>query len=346
MKRILTAIWVSLFASFPLYAQPSIGLPALSEQPDYAEYWEQQFYFETGALLTSQFLIANLPLSKHHGLMVASLKIPGEPPVIIKNGRKRDGWFYAREDPELSIFQHRLKGTFPGFLTQLNNTAAEVDVLFNAKHAAIDIIAPGNDLGLPAVTLYATGARAFGRWRAGPEIGGAGENGSWQALGHGEGFGLHVIQDKPLGSVLRRWVRLTPLQADTDYELMFHRFETPSGKSLNKFYLLQKFKEPVLLDVSGVKFEEDNSMRCLSSARMTGTITISNEIETFLVADQLNGIERLVAGSLANISRYRSLVSYDFDVVLNSKSQSVSGTAILEEILVDAEKKSRRNRRR
>lgn len=320
--------------------------PKLSESRDYAEYWEQQFYFETGSLLTSQFLITNLPISKHHGLMIASLKLPGEPAVVIKNGRSRDGWNFDGGIPQLTIFQHELKGRPPGYMLQLHNTTAEVDALFNPKLDPIVLVEEDNDMNLPTISLYAPDVRAFARWRPGPEIGGQGPDGDWLALGHGTGYALHVRQDVPLGRVLRRWIRVTPIDNNGPFTLILHHFATPSERTRTEAILVPRFGKPARLEGVGLEGLVAEGRLKINGSGFQGAITPEEELETFLIADQLNGFEKLVAGSLANISRYRWLASYELEGTLHGRPYSLAGTAILEEILVGEEKKNRRRRRR
>ncbi len=341
--------FLSIFALFsvcmPASAQPGSIAPILSDERGYAEYWEQQFYFDTGALLTSQFLITNLPISKHHGLMVASLKLPDEPAVIIKNGRGRDGWSFSKNEPKLAIFQHELEGAHPGYMLRLHNTAAEVDVLFNAKHELIELVPKDNDLSLPQITLYAPIVRSFARWRAGPEIGGPGPGGEWRLLGHGKGYGLHVIQRVPLARVLRRWVRVTPIESEGAFAPIIHHFETPSGGSRTEIILVPRFGAPEKLRDIVVRLDGAGGLTFDGGAG-TGAITITTELETFLIKDQLSGIERLVAGLLADISRYRRLAKYKMNFDVENERYSISGTALLEEILIGKERKNRRRTRR
>lgn len=341
-----TMFFVATVTASTTAEEAGIQPPNLSDSRDYAEYWEQQFYFETGSLLTSQFLITNLPISKHHGLMIASLKLPGEPAVIIKNGRRRDGWNFDGNIPQLTIFQHKLKGRPPGYMLQLYNTAAEVDALFNPKLDPIVLVGEDNDLGLPTISLYAPDVRAFARWRPGPEIGGPGPDGDWRSLGHGSGYALHVRQDVPLGRVLRRWVRVTPLDNGGPFTLILHHFETPSGRTRTEAILVPRFGNPTKLEGFALEGLIEAGRLEINGPGLQGTILPKEELETFLIADQLNGVEKLVAGSLANISRYRWLANYELEGMVEGQPYSLAGTAIVEEILVGKGTKNRRRRRR
>lgn len=349
IARFVWVRFISIFALFGIYVPASAQFdnitPILSDERDYAEYWEQQFYFETGALLTSQFLITNLPISKHHGLMIASLKLPDQPAVIIKNGRGREGWNIDSGNKKLSIFQHELEGRYPGYMLQLSNTAAEVDTLYNARLEPIELVAEDNELNLPHITLYAPWARSFARWRPGPEVGGQGPDGEWLPLGYGTGYGIHVVQNSPLARTLRRWVRVTPIQSEGAYAPIIHHFETPSGPTRTETILVPRFGKPIKL--GGVVINSyEAQILTLEGDGISGAVTVDKDIEAFLIADQLNGIEKLVAGSLADIERYRRLVSYSLEVQVDGITHLISGTALLEEILIGKERVNRRRIRR
>ncbi len=325
----------------------SIDKPRLYDDSDYNEYWEQQFLFDNGTMVTSQFLIANFPFSKQHGLMVATLKKPGDDTVIVKNGRKRDGWNFEAAEPRLSIFQHELSGSYPGYFVRLNNTAAEVDVLFTANEEAIPLIAADNALGLPEMTLYAPTARAEGRWRAGPEIGGAGIEGEWEKIGTGTGYGLHVIQRTNLNHAIRRWQRFSATSYTGDYAPILHAFETPNGEKKSILLLLKSGDAPIRFDdleltqsASGTAWEVSAKA---GDASLVGTLTTENNIEDFELKDHL---EQLVAGSLADISRRRFSTSYDLTLTIGSNSTNILGNALAEDIILGEEKKKKRRSRR
>ena len=121
LSRGLIAALLSIAYAVPQVAAAGpLVAPSLSDERDYSEYWEQQFLFDNNTLATSQFLIANLPFSKHHGMMVATLKEPDKDVVVIKNGRKRSGWAFEATEPKMTIFQHQLSGSSPDFNLQLH----------------------------------------------------------------------------------------------------------------------------------------------------------------------------------------------------------------------------------
>lgn len=328
----------------------SIDEPRLYEDSDYNEYWEQQFLFGDGTMVTSQFLIANFPFSKQHGLMVATLKRPEENTVIVKNGRQRDGWNFDASEPKLSIYQHQLAGAHPGYLVRLDNTAAEVDILYTATNGAIPLIDKDNNLGLPEVSLYAPTAKAYGRWRAGPEIGGAGTDGDWQELGAGGGYGIHVVQRENMNASLRRWKRFTSMDSKGAFEPVLHEFETPKGDEKKILILISKFGDPIRFeDVTLTENGSDKSWKVSAQgngATLSGTLKANGNIDEFILEDHLNHLEKLAAGSLSDIKRYRYSGEYSMTLTVNGKDHALSGRALAEDIhLGEVKKKKRRARR-
>jgi len=348
-KAVSLLLGAALAFSQSSIAAPLVS-PSLSNESDYSEYWEQQFLFENNTVATSQFLIANLPFSKHHGMMVATLKEPGKEAVIIKNGRKRSGWNFAGDKPQLSIFQHRLSGSTPSFKLQLHNTAAELDVDFSAKDDAIALVKPDNKVGLPAVTLYAPSATAEARWRDGPEIGGPGPDGDWHQIGVGRGYGIHVVQHKAPNAMMKRWRRFTSINSDGPQEPLLHAFETPNGKTHFALLLVSNAGKPARFDVENFSFSEDGkSWRVTGQsgdAILSGEMHIGGLLESFNLKDQLNGLEKLAAGSMADVNRLRYAATYKFTLTEGEQETILEGRALAEDIQMGKVKAKRRRSRR
>ena len=340
----------TVFAVSQCAAAAPLEAPSLSNQSDYSEYWEQQFLFDNNTVATSQFLIANLPFSKHHGMMVATLKEPGKEAVIIKNGRKRSGWNFADEEPQLSIFQHQLSGSTPSFKLQLHNTAAELDVNFSAKDDAIALVAADNKLGLPTVTLYAPSATAQARWRDGPEIGGPGPDGAWREIGAGRGYGIHVVQTKAPNAMMKRWRRFTSINSNGSQEPLLHAFETPDGETHFALLLVSKAGAPSRFDVEDFSFSEDGKswhVKGYSGDRkLSGEMELGGLLETFNLKDQLNGLEKLAAGSMADVNRLRYTATYEFTITEGEQKTVLRGKALAEDIQMGKVKAKRRRTRR
>ncbi|NVJ99688.1 MAG: hypothetical protein HWE25_16175 [Alphaproteobacteria bacterium] len=327
--------------------------PQLGDDSNYSEYWEQQFLFEDGTFATSQFLITNLPLSKHHGIQVGTLA--GQtvqafgPRIIVKNGRPRDGWAYDEEGAALNIFTHRLAGTHPGYLLQLKNTAAELDILFMASQEPIPLVEKDNKQGLPEITLYAPQVQSFGRWRAGPEIGGSGTDGTWQRMGYGGGYGLHVRQTRELHRSVSRWLRLTNIEGTRGSSVpLLHSFETPEGETRTILLLLSPFGAPLRFDKVVLDETDDGSAWRITArgaqSTLEGSFTLTSKLDRFRLQDHLSGVEQLVAGAAADIDRHQAVATYQFTLTTPAGSKDLSGKAILEDIKV-GEGPKKRNRR-
>lgn len=334
-------------------AANDIPIPQLGNGSNYAEYWEQQFYFDTQTLLTSQFLIVNLSLSKHHGLMVATLKHYDGDQIVIKNGRKKSGWNFKNNPQTLNIFQHYLARDSSGFSLQLDNTAAEVDMRFTSLLTSINITEPNNADDLPAVTLYAPMASGNGRWRAGPEIGGTGKNGEWLTLGNAVGYGLHVRQTQKLADNLRKWHRITGLEIAGAYQPVFHQFVKPDGKSKTVLFLLNSHGPPIKFDNVNTVYDAGRNLWRVSAANsewtLTGQVRVLEVLEVFNIEDHMNGIEKLIAGSLKNVKRSRAIASYHLtlsNVKTNENSNQITGKALFESIDIGEAKKPKRRRHR
>lgn len=351
--KVIGAATALVFSSNLLSAEgEGTFTPKLDRSSDYNEYWEQQFLFENNELLTSQFLITNLPLSRHHGIMLGSLKTPDNPSVIIKNGRGRDGWKFQEDGSSLSIFTHRIADRFSRYEMRLANTAAEVDVDFRTQVRAIELITPSDDVNLPRINLYVPLASGEGRWRMGPELTGDDSYDVWRDLKNGRGYALHVRQNAKPNSGLRKWYRLTSVAQGGDSANLpiLHHFVTPEGREKTVLLLIQD--EGIILRFDDVSFRQqaENDHWLISAQnddyRVEGDVRYQDHLEQFDVADHLTGIEKLVAGSLASIQRKRSLVSYSLTVHHNGASSVSTGKALMEDISLGQEKESKRRRLR
>ena len=353
----------SLFHAWTLALLASSGLlsagaiadgitePKLLAGQGYSEYWEQQFLFDNGTFATSQFLITNLPLSTHHGLMVATLKTPGEETIVLKNGRRKSGWQYAKGDePQLSIFQHRLASADLGFLVRLDNTAAEMDLLYRADSPAISLISEKNNLGLPAVTLYAPTAQVFGRWRKGPELGGEGYDGEWSSLGFGRGYGIHVVQRQDINIKVRRWVRVSSVSDQNIYEPIIHFFETHKKEQYAVLVFVSDQGDHITFENIAFIAGSQDGQWFLTAHRETmsvsGTIEFQQKLEVFELSKELTVIEKMVAGSTADIVRSRSIAHFSLVLDEEGTKTKLAGRALLEDIMFGKKKKKRRRTRR
>ncbi|WP_262692822.1 hypothetical protein [Kordiimonas aestuarii] len=341
-------------------AKDAISAPQLRENSNYSEFWEAQFLFESGAYSASEFLITSFPLSKHHGLMISTLKPPqgtdgfGKQ-IIIKNGRKRSGWHYDGSADALNIYQHELSGRRPEYLLRLNNTAAEVDIAFKSELRSIPIIHSDAANGLPEVTLVAPAAYALGRWRAGPEIGGKGHADQWRELGHGVGYALHIVQDRDLSESLVRWQRFSSIPAfrtggAADHTMPFlHVFTRPDDTVAAVLVLVGPDGTHMRFDNVKLELVRTGTWMLVATsdvAIVRGEIETTTPIEKFVLKDHLNGIERMMAGTLSTIERSRDQVNYRLEISQAGNTDVVSGTMIYEDITLEAKKERPRRMRR
>ena len=326
--------------------------PRLGKAKHYNEYWEQQFLFDDDTLVTSQFLITNLPISKQHGIMLASVKPPAVPSLIIKNGRKRSGWSVGADAPSISIFQHSLSGSDREYSMELKNTTAELSLAFKAPARKIVLTGPNNKLGLPEVTLYAPTATGKGRWRTGPEHTGRDTYSPWQNISEARGYGLHVVQDSKPDQSLKRWQRFTSITSPSgnNYQPILHSFETQKGASETILVLTAPVGEPIRFekvtivpnqDASGWTILADNGVH-----RIEGSVENIKKLEQFNMASHLNGLEKLVAGSMAKIKRSRQVAAYNFSLQASGNETIISGQALAEDISFGKPLKKKRRRPR
>lgn len=333
----------------PTAAADTDFYPTLENEKQYSEYWEQQYLFDSGALLTSQFLIANLPISEHHGMVVATLKLPERETIVVKNGRNREGWSYNQASRGLGIFQHKIWPENDAYLMRLKNTAAEVDAAISIVPDTAVIMPEGNAYGLPNITLYAAPAIAFGRWRAGPEIGGEGSEGDWVRLGLGVGYGLHVRQSRAPNAVIKRWQKFIPIENSSATVPILNFFEFWDGRTV-AVVLLHQEKSGWLrqvLECSTATEIADASVTCSNDeTSIEGSFGTAMQIEEFNLQDELNVLEKMAAGSLADISRTRAKVPYQLRIKIDQDDLDLQGEALVEDNEFKAYDEGQRKKRR
>lgn len=320
-------------------AESGIGAPALMTDKHYAEIWEQQFLLDAG-LVTSNFIIVNIPFSRHHGLAVATIWTNEGERVIIKNGRKRKHWSYHEDDRRLTIVHHSLGGADDGFQMRFDNRAAKLDVDFGAGRAGIVITRPDNDLNLPAITQYAVTAPSRARWKPGEnsDLPDASADAPWRDLGTGWGYGLHVVQQTPMAKTLDRWRRFTALDADGPYAPVFHQLVTQDGRSHTVLALVSEAGDIVRFEESRLMVADDAQTWSIDAANGSATvdaaITIERAIATSSVRDLLKRIEVSIVGGFADTRRSSSAAIYDIVIDEGGQQLRLTGTAPVEEIVI------------
>ena len=233
--------------------------------------------------------------------MLASLKVPEKPAVIIKNGRGRKGWQNSEDGLSLSIFTHQLSDRYSRYEMRLANTAAEIDVDFLTHARAVELVTDGDDKGLPDITLYVPMASAEGRWRVGPELTGDDSYGQWQELGSGNGYALHVRQNTKPNAGLKNWHRLTSLSktGSGSYFPIVHHFVTPGGDERTILLLIQEDGTIKRFDNATFRQNTENGNWGFvgqdKDLKVEGEVTQKVKLEQFDVGDHMSGLEKLVA---------------------------------------------------
>lgn len=334
--------------------------PQLLEQGEYSEYWEQFLVFEDGTILSSQFLIANFPFSRHRGIMVSSLLLPDGERLVIKNGRSRKGWVFAPDGSAISIYQNVLAATDSGFRLKLHNTLAELElqVASVAQPWKAPRLHSQRSSGWLDFDLYAPQATAQGRWRPGPEIG-ADPLGPWQPLEGGRGMGLHLVLTAGLPDLMQSWLRVTALGSLDDPGFFLSNVTRPDGQHQNVLLLMRPGQEN--LEFTGLSVEiletqriEDADLPKLLRLKaqngaygLEGTIRLDRFLEYFNFLDHLNSIERILATSMPPVRRLRFLATYEMVLTGPGTPFALSGKAFGEQTAVGTpDDKSRKRRRR
>jgi len=324
--------------------------PLMSDKSHYSEYWEQIFLMDDGTLFTSQFTIANFPFSKHRGLMLSTIVWPDGKTVVIKNGRSRKGWDYDAVNHQLKIYQHTFKPTEDGYALHLHNTAAEARMDFMPVAAPLTFLKWADGKSDYGVTYYAPEAVGKVSWRPGPEIDGPGDDGPWMALGSGTGFGVHVIQTDSLENMFSSWMRAMPLGKPGEDRPVFNWMVKPDGKTVAQLVMLDGRGKPVTL--TDVQFDQDEDGKLWhvrakgGGLEVKGAYRLEKPVDTFSLADHLTAIEKMAAGTLAQLKRQRYQASYDFTLSRNGHKTALKGKALAEILKLDADKKTVSKKRR
>ncbi|MCJ9429630.1 hypothetical protein [Kordiimonas marina] len=354
----MLAAGASASAQLPTHELPGLKPPAarepvapiMSDKSHYSEYWEQIFLMDDGTLFTSQFTIANFPFSKHRGLMLSTLVWPDGKTVVIKNGRSRKGWDYDAVNHQLKIYQHTLKPTEDGYALHLHNTAAEARMDFQPMAEPLTFLkweAGKSDYG---VTYYAPEATAKVSWRPGPEIDGPGDDGPWMALGSGTGFGVHVIQTDSLENMFSSWMRALPLGKTDGDRPVFNWMVKPGGKAVAQLSLIDSKGQ--LITLTDVQFDADKDGNVWhvrakgNGVALKGAYRLEKSVDTFALGDHLTAIEKMAAGTLAQLKRQRYQASYDFTLSRKGHKTALKGRALAEILKLDAGKETVSKKRR
>ncbi|NOZ43385.1 MAG: hypothetical protein GXP02_09555 [Alphaproteobacteria bacterium] len=327
----------------------------------YKEYWEQNFIFDDGTFVTSQFLVANFPwpVGKKHGIMIATVVRPDGQRLIIKNGRNLGGWGFDPKKFNIFIYTHRLSSKGDKDVIHLGTVGQDViDITGKSAVAPLDHKRFSADGGYMDSSFYLPYFNGEGRWKIRwdkkqPFVTGAGRV---------QGFGTHVLFTGKVETLLKSWLRvrglrqkdrqsvpfLSSIQRPNGSRDIIFTLKKPDGKLVRFSNITLKYKDiragnnkssfPTVVDITA---SNDNG-------RLTGTIHFSRKIDYFNINDHLNFFERSFAGSRASVTNYRYIADYNMVYSTAQGSEKLTGRALSEyqDVLPPAKKKRRRRRGR
>ncbi len=183
--------------------------PAMLDNNNYTEYWEQYLYLNDGSLITSQFLVANFPwpVGDEHGVMLGTLVTPEGELFVIKNGRDLGEWGYSKNALDIFIHTHRLKQQNGGYSVHLENTMAIVDMELTHHLTTFDHNKYSSEDGFIDTSFYAPFLSGRGNWQLGPEAG-FDTGGPVHNADQVTGFGVHVLMTDKVDKLINNWARV------------------------------------------------------------------------------------------------------------------------------------------
>ena len=319
----------SAFAEKEILVQDK-QIPALKDDKNYKEYWEQYFVFEDGSLLTTQFTILNLPFMTHRSLMLATFTRPDGTKYIIKNGRKRDDWEYSPGQLNIQMndgIEHYIRKTADGYQLKLHNTTGELELELKSPLPPLQSLNGNNKYrrdGKIEAVAYAPYLTATGRFRPGPEATGTEQDGPWEDLGTATGFGMRVFLEESIEKMMDSWLRVFSIDNGSEPELMLSSITLPNRKQDNKLYLRQGDKvignfHDIKLVVKETAEDPDlgdypTKLRLVAlngTSSLQGTITVTRKLEHFRMNDHMSSIERMLAQVYPSITSYRYVADYN-----------------------------------
>lgn len=355
---------VGIFTVVLFYAQSGVAQevnasrPAMLQNDNYTEYWEQHFYLDDGTLITSQFLAANFPwpVGKDHGIMLGSLVTPEGKLYVIKNGRDLGEWGFDQDVLDIFIHTHRLKGVSNDYSVHLENTMGIVDLELKSNQAPIKHKRYESDNGFIETSFYAPSLTGKGNWQLGPEAGFK-PSGPVNNIEKADGFGVHVLMTDKIDMLMKNWTRVIGI-GDSQIKPFISALTRPDD---NKDINFRLFDGNNLLDnFSNVKIENKNMTKekdafypklieiSASSEKgtITGTIKYSKKLAHFNLTEHLNFFEKSFARSNPMVANFRYLVDYDLVYKTSEGEKNLTGKALSEYTDISPAKKAPAKKRR
>lgn len=355
-RRILVLF---LFSITSVYSQELDNIrPKRLDDKNYTEYWEQYFYLSDGSLITSQFLVANLPwpVGKNHGIMLSTLITPKGELYVIKNGRKFGDWGYKENALDLFIHTHRLNQNGDEVNVHLENTMAIVDINSKSTVAPFDHRRFESEEGFIESSFYAPRLIGNGNWQLGEEAGFK-PNGPVNNADLAEGHGVHVLMTDKVDKLIKNWTRISGLGSD-QMKPFISAITRPNDKTDIIFKLFDGDKTIDTFDEVQIKFENITKekdayypKRINISAKgkngnIVGEINFTRKMDHFNLTDHLNFFERSFAKSNPRVTNFRYIADYNLVYKTTEGEKILSGNALSEYTDIQPAKKAASKKRR
>lgn len=336
--------------------------PMMLEDKNYTEYWEQYYYLSDGSLVTSQFLVANLPwpVGKNHGIMLGTLVTPEGELYVIKNGRGYGDWGFKEDAFDIFIHTHRLNGSGDDVHLHLENTMAIVDINSKSPIPAFAHDSYSSEDGYIETSYYAPSLKGYGNWQLGEEAGFS-PNGPVNNADITEGFGVHVLMTDKVDQLIKNWTRVTTI-GESNHKVFLSAINRPDDKKDTIFKLfvaektLDEFSEVEIKYENMTKEKDASYPRKLKikakgeNGTIEGEVIFTKKMDHFNLNDHLNFFERSFAKSNPVVTNFRYIADYNLVYKTAEGEQQLTGKALSEyadiQPVKKAASKDRRRRRR
>lgn len=324
--------------------------PELLSGKRYSEGWDQHFAFDDGSLLSTHFIITNLGIGDHRGLVIGTLIRPDGNTLTIKNGRARKDWSFSSDRLDLRLASHQLSVADGRYRLFLKNASGEIEVAFDALAPPWRMGRTWEDHDEEAyqrLTAYAPAATATGRFRLGPRSGADPENEPWTSLGEGRGFGLRYVNSVALAGIAKDWVRVFPLRgkpgpapalsalwdADRGHRAQFALIDGHGGLLQEADDVSVEYASLENISHQGQIYAVPDKLRVTGRGpgfSFSGTIASERFLQTFDLVEELKPVERFFVRFTKTPVHFRFLADYEIDLTAGQDTSRLIGTALME----------------
>ena len=366
--RIIQIVLIVLFIflspqrafSEPECFAPSNMIPALLDTKNYSEFWQQVFLFEDGTFITSEFLVANFGFSTHHGILLSTLVRPNGDRYIIKNGRTRSGWNFKADPFSINIYQHSLIKDQGGYDLTLDNTMAQVNLNLTsqAEPWSAERLMGKKKKIWQDVDFFAPALLAEGYWTPGPETELKEDYETRFELKGGVGFAMHGVQSENLHELMSSWLKLFGFGKTGKAKPFLSSVMNINDGQENSFMMSwdglenEAFKNITIKTIKTQTIDETEVPKIIEieanagDKTLKGTIQLNKILETFVLNNHLNALEKVSASSQPKLKRFRFQADYSFLIEKMGEKSNIEGQALGEYIDVVPPKGIRRRRSR